>query len=78
MEIFYFDERNKWTIEHMTTQETLQKWTNSARRVQVICTKESVSETVSFGRQWAIPTETQKLKDTRKKIFRGDTIHENA
>lgn len=68
-------------MEYMTIQQASQKWGISTRRVQVLCTEGRVLGVVKFGRQWAIPVETEKPKDARiksGKYIKGDTIHEKA
>lgn len=62
-------------MEYMTIQEAARKWRISSRRIQVLCSENRINGTVKFGRQWAIPVETEKPLDARiktGKYIKGD------
>lgn len=53
-------------MEHMMTiQEAAGKWGVSARRIQVLCSEHRIEGAEKFGKQWAIPANTEKPKDAR-------------
>ncbi|MGE5417507.1 MAG: DNA (cytosine-5-)-methyltransferase [Acidobacteriota bacterium] len=54
-------------MEYMTIQKAAEKWDISERRVQKLCVEGRLSEAKKFGRQWAIPTTTDKPSDARVK-----------
>lgn len=51
----------------MTIQEAAKKWGITERRIQVLCTSGRLEGAKKFGRQWAIPEETEKPDDARIK-----------
>lgn len=62
-------------MEYMTIQEAARKWRISSRRIQVLCSENRINGAVKFGRQWAIPVETEKPFDARiktGKYIKGD------
>ena len=62
-------------MEYMTIQEAARKWRISSRRIQVLCSENRINGAVKFGRQWAIPVETEKPLDARintGKYIKGD------
>jgi hypothetical protein len=54
-------------MDYMTIQEATEKWGISARRIQVLCNSGRLSGAIKFGRQWAIPVDTEKPVDARIK-----------
>ena len=63
-------------MEYVTIQEAAAKWQVSSRRVQVLCAEGRLQGAVKFGRQWAIPTDTEKPEDVRiksGKYIKGDS-----
>lgn len=54
-------------MEFMTIQDAASKWGISSRRIQVLCAKSRIDGAVKFGRQWAIPANTEKPVDARVK-----------
>ena len=54
-------------MDAMSVKEAALKWNISERRVQKLCEEERISGVVRFGRSWAIPKDTQKPKDGRRK-----------
>lgn len=62
-------------MEYMTIQEAARKWRILSRRIQVLCSENRINGAVKFGRQWAIPVETEKPLDARiktGKYIKGD------
>ncbi|MFR0839236.1 MAG: helix-turn-helix domain-containing protein, partial [Neglectibacter timonensis] len=51
----------------MTIQEAANRWGISERRIQVLCTNGRLEGATKFGRQWAIPENTEKPDDARIK-----------
>lgn len=54
-------------MEYMTIQEAANRWGISERRIQVLCTNGRLEGATKFGRQWAIPENTEKPDDARIK-----------
>lgn len=54
-------------MEYMTIQEASEKWGISSRRIQVLCANDRLAGVIRFGRQWAIPSNTEKPSDARIK-----------
>ncbi|MBK5262198.1 MAG: DNA-binding protein, partial [Peptostreptococcaceae bacterium] len=54
-------------MELLSARETAEKWKLSRRRVQVLCEQGRVNGAVKVGDFWAIPSETTKPEDMRKK-----------
>ena len=54
-------------MDVMSVKEAALKWNISERRVQKLCEEGRISGVVRFGRSWAIPKDTQKPKDARRK-----------
>lgn len=52
-------------MEYMTIQKAAEKWGITERRIQVLCSKKRLKGATKFGRQWAIPTNTEKPSDAR-------------
>lgn len=57
-------------MEYMTIQEAAERWGVSARRIQVLCSNGRLDGATKFGRQWAIPADTEKPDDARIKSGR--------
>ena len=56
-------------MDYMTISDASERWGISRRRIQVLCTESR------FGRQWAIPENTNKPSDARiktGKYIKGD------
>lgn len=51
----------------MTINEASGKWGISSRRIQVLCSEGRLDGAVRFGREWAIPSATEKPYDARIK-----------
>lgn len=54
-------------MEYTTIQEAANRWGISERRIQVLCTNGRLEGATKFGRQWAIPENTEKPDDARIK-----------
>ena len=54
-------------MEYMTASQAAKKWSISQRRVQVLCAKGRIPGVFKLGEAWAIPADTQKPKDKRRK-----------
>lgn len=52
-------------MEYMTIQDAADLWDITPRRIQKLCTEGRLDGAVKFGRQWAIPSETEKPDDAR-------------
>lgn len=63
-------------MQFMTIQEAADKWGITARRIQVLCSEGRLDGAEKFGRQWAIPVDTEKPSDARIKC--GKYIKTNA
>lgn len=57
-------------MEYMTIQVASEKWGISERRIQTLCTTGRLDGAQKFGRQWAIPADTEKPVDARIKSGR--------
>ena len=54
-------------MEYMTIKEAARRWNVSERRIQMLCRNNRISGAEKFGRDWAIPEDTQKPADRRIK-----------
>ncbi|CDB43651.1 dNA (Cytosine-5-)-methyltransferase [Firmicutes bacterium CAG:240] len=54
-------------MEYITIQDAAERWGISERRIQVLCSEGRLKGAVKFGRQWAIPSDTNKPDDARIK-----------
>ncbi len=66
-------------MEYMTIQTASNKWGISSRRIQVLCAEGRIEGVVRFGRQWAIPEDTNKPSDARiksGKYIKGEAHNE--
>lgn len=57
-------------MEYMTIQDASDLWDISSRRIQKLCVEGRIEGATKFGRQWAIPTTTEKPEDARIKSGR--------
>lgn len=60
-------------MEFITIQEAAHRWGITERRIQVLCSEGRLEGAKKFGRQWAIPSDTEKPEDARIKT--GKYIH---
>ena len=54
-------------MEYMTASQAAKKWKISQRRVQVLCSSGRITGVFKLGDNWAIPADTEKPVDIRKK-----------
>jgi tRNA G10 N-methylase Trm11 len=54
-------------MEYMTVKEASEKWKISERRITALCVDDRIEGAKKFGLNWAIPSNTQKPQDQRKK-----------
>lgn len=54
-------------MEYMTCSQAAAKWNISQRRVQKLCNDGRIPGVFKLGEAWAIPKETTKPKDDRRK-----------
>ena len=54
-------------MEYMTASQASKKWNISQRRVQILCSEGRIPGVFKLGEAWAIPADTQKPEDKRRK-----------
>ncbi len=54
-------------MKYMTASQAAKKWNISQRRVQELCSVGRIPDVFKLGEAWAIPTNTQKPEDKRRK-----------
>ena len=54
-------------MEYMTANQASKKWNISQRRVQILCSEGRIPGVFKLGEAWAIPANTQKPEDKRRK-----------
>lgn len=54
-------------MKYITACQMAEKWHISQRRVQVLCAQGRIPGVFKLGTNWAIPENTEKPEDTRKK-----------
>ena len=54
-------------MEYMTASQAAKKWSISQRRVQILCVEGRIPGVFKLGEAWAIPADTQKPEDKRRK-----------
>ena len=54
-------------MDYMTASQAAKKWQISQRRVQVLCSEGRIPGVFKLGEVWAIPSDTEKPKDKRRK-----------
>ena len=59
-------------MEYMTASQAAKKWNISQRRVQVLCSEGRITGVFKLGEAWAIPADTQKPEDKRRKDERDN------
>ena len=52
---------------YMTARQAAKKWNVSQRRVQILCSEGRIPGVFKLGEAWAIPADTQKPEDKRRK-----------
>lgn len=53
------------SMEYITVKEAANKWGLTERRIQVLCREGRIEGAKKFGRDWAIPVDSQKPGDAR-------------
>lgn len=62
-------------MAYMTAYQASEKWGVSQRRVQVLCSEGRIPGVFKLGETWAIPSDTEKPEDKRRKeISRNETV----
>ena len=54
-------------MDYMTASQAATTWQISQRRVQVVCSEGRIPGVFKLGEVWAIPSDTEKPKDKRRK-----------
>lgn len=54
-------------MDYMTASQAAKKWKISQRRVQVLCAEGRIRGVFKLGEVWAIPSDTKKPEDKRRK-----------
>ena len=54
-------------MDYMTANEASKKWQISQRRVQILCSEGRISGVFKLGENWAIPIDSEKPEDKRRK-----------
>lgn len=62
-------------MEYMTANQASKKWSISQRRVQILCSEGRIPGVFKLGEVWAIPADTKKPDDKRRK---GETDDGNV
>lgn len=55
-------------MEFMTASQAAKKWQISQRRVQILCAEERIEGVFKLGEAWAIPIDSKKPDDKRRKM----------
>ena len=59
-------------MKYMTASQAAEKWKISQRRVQILCAQNRIKGVFKLGENWAIPMNTPKPSDKRRKEERHD------
>ena len=51
----------------MTIKDASKKWGIGERRINTLCQEKRIEGAVKFGNSWAIPSNAEKLRDSRIK-----------
>ena len=54
-------------MKYMTASQASKKWNISQRRVQILCADGRIPGVFKLGEAWAIPADTKKPEDNRRK-----------
>lgn len=54
-------------MDYMTASQAAKRWQISQRRVQVLCSEGRIPGVFKLGEAWAIPSDTEKPEDKRRK-----------
>ncbi|MEA4848465.1 MAG: DNA-binding protein [Clostridiaceae bacterium] len=58
-------------MDYISTQQAAEKWGISNRRVQQLCGQGRIAGAIRFSRVWAIPKDSPKPQDPRRKSEDG-------
>ena len=59
-------------MNYMTESQAAKKWNISQRRVQILCSENRIPGVFKLGEAWAIPEDTEKPGDRRRKEAKKD------
>lgn len=59
-------------VQFMTAGQAAKKWNITQRRVQILCATGRIDGVFKLGEAWAIPSDTQKPVDGRKRKDGGE------
>lgn len=59
-------------LNYISVQQAADQWRISKRRIQKLCEENRIAGAARFGRAWAIPKDTEKPADARKKHDMGN------
>ena len=59
-------------MKYMTASQAAEKWKISQRRVQILCAQNRIKGVFKLGENWAIPMNTLKPSDNRRKAESHD------
>ena len=54
-------------MQYMTANQASKQWNISQRRVQILCAEGRIPGVFKLGETWAIPIDTKKPEDKRRK-----------
>lgn len=54
-------------FDYISVKQAAQKWGITERRIQKLCEEKRIEGAIRFGHAWAIPGDTEKPADKRKK-----------
>lgn len=54
-------------MEYITASQAAKLWNISQRRVQILCSEDRIEGVFKLGENWAIPADTKKPEDRRKR-----------
>ncbi|MDR1409604.1 MAG: helix-turn-helix domain-containing protein [Oscillospiraceae bacterium] len=55
-------------MDYISIKEAAKKWGISERRIQKLCEENRIPGVIRFSRVWAIPKDTEKPVDKRRKV----------
>lgn len=65
--IAFFVLRGGYMMDFLTIKEVAETWNVTPRRIQKMCAEGRIPGAKKFGRDWAIPADTEKPIDARVK-----------
>jgi hypothetical protein len=63
-------------LDYISVQQAANQWGISKRRIQKLCEENRIAGAVHFGRAWAIPKDTEKPADARRKHGMGNNCEQ--